>query len=60
METIKTPELIKWCEDGAYIGGEVFVNENGQEVYFDGERLVNIEKAPLKSRWVYVEVGEIA
>lgn len=45
-----------WITSGAYIGGERFVNQLGQEVYFDGKRLVGIENAELNSTWEYVDI----
>lgn len=53
---MKTWELIKWITSGAYIGGETFVSQLGQEVYFDGKHLVGIEKAELNSTWEYVDI----
>lgn len=52
---MKTWELIKWCASGAYIGGETFINEYGQELYFDGKQLIGIEKVELNSTWEYVD-----
>lgn len=59
-ETIKLSELIQWINDGAYIGGEVFVNELGQELYYDGQSLVGIEKVPLNSQFTYVGTKKVA
>ena len=53
---MKTWELIQSITNGAYIGGETFVNELGQELYYDGKQLIGIEKVELNSIWQYVDI----
>lgn len=51
-----TWELIEACVKGGYIRGDSFINEFGQEVYFDGKQLIGIEKVELDSTWQHVDV----
>lgn len=53
MDGIKLNEIIEGCNNGAYIAGDAFINDLGQELYFDGQRLVGIEKVPLDSTFKY-------
>lgn len=48
-------EIMHNCETGGYIGGEVFQNEHGQEIYFDGENIKNLEKVEQIADWEYVK-----
>lgn len=53
-----TWELIQSVTNGAYIGGETFVNQSGEELYFDGTYLIGIDKIDLTKQheWNYVGV----
>lgn len=57
---MKLSDLIGACESGGYIGGEVFINEHGQTIYFDGKRLIGVENVSLKSSWTYAGVKKVA
>ena len=53
-----TWKLIQSIQKGGYIGGETFVNQYGQELYFDGTNLIGIDKIDLTKQheWNYVGV----
>ena len=53
MDGIKLNEIIEGCNNGGYIAGDTFINKLGQELYYDGQRLVGIEKVPLDSTFKY-------
>lgn len=48
-----TWELVEACAKGGYVGGEVFMNQVGQTLYFDGQKLFGIEKIDItqKHEW---------
>lgn len=55
MNPLMLWNIIEWCAKDAYVGGETFLSDTGHEIYFDGQRLVGIEQADIKSTWHYVE-----
>lgn len=52
---MKVWEIIEACAKGAYIAGDTFINELGQEIYFDGFHIKGLEQVNLQATWVYVE-----
>ena len=55
MNPLMLWNIIEGCARGGYVGGETFMSDTGHEIYFDGQRLVGIEQADIKSTWQYVE-----
>lgn len=37
---MKTWELMKWAAEGAYIAGDTFINELGEQLVFNGHVLI--------------------
>lgn len=57
---MKLWDIVGMCATGAYVEGDSFVSKCGCELYFDGERLVGIEKANIKGEYKYAGVkGEL-
>lgn len=52
---MKVWEIIEACAKGAYIAGDTFVDEMGQEIYFDGFHIKGLEHVNLQATWVYIE-----
>lgn len=52
---MKIWEIIEACAKGGYIEGDAFVNELGQELYFDGETIQGLGSIDINSTWNYVE-----
>lgn len=52
--------IVESCAKGGYIGGEIFTNEHGQTIYFDGKHLIGIEKVELNSTWTYAGIKKVA
>lgn len=47
-------EIIEGFAIGSYIEGDVFVNELGQEIYYDGEAIKGLDNLDPNSKWSYV------
>ena len=52
---MKLWELIKWCTDGAYVGGEYFKSESGKLLWFDGKTIHGMHQVGLNESIEYVE-----
>lgn len=51
---IRIWDIIHGFANGSYIEGDVFVNELGQEIHFDGEEIKGLENLNPRSKWSYV------
>ena len=47
-------DIIHGFAYGSYIEGDVFVNELGQEIHFDGEAIKGLDNLNPNSKWSYV------
>lgn len=54
-ETITIDEIIVACRTGGYVGGEVFVNQMGQEIMFDGYSITGLSEINPNDQWQYIE-----
>ena len=52
---MKIWQILEWCATGAYVGGEVFKNQLGQEIYFDGQMIKGLKDINPLDEWKYVE-----
>lgn len=48
-------QVVRGFERGSYIEGDVFINELGQEISFDGQRIIGIDKVDVNTSWRYVK-----
>ena len=48
-------KIITDCSTGGYVGGEVFKNQLGQEIYFDGNCIKGLTEINPNDTWEYVE-----
>lgn len=48
-------QVVRGFEKGSYIEGDVFINELGQEISFDGQRIIGIDKVYVNTSWRYVK-----
>ncbi|GLC88233.1 hypothetical protein LYSBPC_13600 [Lysinibacillus piscis] len=55
---MKIWEIIKDCANGSYIEGDAFINELGQEIYFDGHSIKGLEDLNPKSTWQHATLIE--
>ena len=53
-ESYKVWEIIRGFDLGSYIEGDVFINELGQEIHFDGESIKGLDNIDPSSKWTYV------
>lgn len=51
---MKIWEIIEGFATGRYIEGDTFINEIGQEIYFDGESIKGLDNLNPISKWTYV------
>lgn len=48
-------QVVRGFERGSYIEGDVFINELGQEISFDGQKIIGIDQVTVNTTWNYVE-----
>lgn len=48
-------EIFEACAKGGYIAGDTFVNELGQEIYFDGTSIKGLTEINVNDEWNYVD-----
>ena len=54
-DTITLDDIILACRTGGYVGGEVFTNQIGQEITFDGHSITGLTEINPNDQWQYVE-----